>query len=307
MTAPPTMTTADDRPTAARPTADDLRDAADRLYDAERTRIPIRQLSLQYPEMTIEDAYEVQRTLVDRKLAEGRRLIGRKIGLTSRAMQQAVSITEPDYGALFDDMLFEDGSVVPVDRFIRPRVEVELAFVLGESLRGPGCTLFDVLRATEFVTPALEILDARVQMSDPDTGHLRTIVDTVADNAADAGLVLGGRAVRPLDVDLRWACALLYRNGSIEESGVAAAVLNNPANGVAWLANKLAPHDVELEAGQIILAGSFTRPVHAYDGDTFQADYGPLGTITCRFLGEKSKGSTEIGEIRESGASHADT
>ncbi|MFG3022355.1 2-oxo-hept-4-ene-1,7-dioate hydratase [Streptomyces sp. NPDC048254] len=300
----PTTTAAD------RPTADNLRDAADRLYEAERSRTPIRQLSLQYPEMTIEDAYAVQRTLVDRKLAEGRRLIGRKIGLTSRAMQQAVSITEPDYGALFDDMLFADGSDVPVDRFVRPRVEVELAFVLGESLRGPGCTLLDVLRATEFVTPALEILDARVQMSDPGTGHLRTIVDTIADNAADAGLVLGGRPVHPLDVDLRWASALLYRNGSIEESGVAAAVLNNPANGVAWLANKLAPHDVALEAGQIILAGSFTRPVHAYDGDTFQADYGPLGTITCRFLGTESTESTQSKESAEnkgSGESHAGT
>jgi 2-oxo-hept-3-ene-1,7-dioate hydratase len=273
-------------PARTSPDPQGIQDAAMRLHEAERTRVPIRQLSLQYPEMTIDDAYAVQRVWVARKLAEGRRLIGRKIGLTSRAMQQAVSITEPDYGALFDDMLFDDGSDIPLDRFIRPRVEVELAFILGDTLRGPGRTLFDVLRATEFVTPALEILDARVQMSDPDTGHLRTIVDTISDNAADAGLILGGRAVRPLDIDLRWAAALLYRNGTIEETGVAAAVLNHPANGVAWLANKLAPHGVALEAGQIILAGSFTRPVHAYDGDTFQADYGSLGTITCRFLGK---------------------
>jgi 2-oxo-hept-3-ene-1,7-dioate hydratase len=260
-----------------------IQDAAARLLEAERTRVPIPQLSLQYPDMTIDDAYAVQRVLVERKLAEGRRLVGRKIGLTSRAMQQAVSITEPDYGAIFDDMIFADGGDVPTDRFIRPRIEVELAFVLGAPLRGPGITVFDVLRATEFVTPALEILDARVQMSDPETGHLRTIVDTISDNAADAGLVTGGRAIRPMDVDLRWVSALLYRNGTIEESGVAAAVLNHPANGVAWLANKLAPHGVGLEAGEIILGGSFTRPVHAYHGDTFQADYGPLGSITCRF------------------------
>jgi 2-oxo-hept-3-ene-1,7-dioate hydratase len=258
-------------------------DAANRLNAAERDREPIRQLSLQYPDMTIDDAYAVQRAWTALKLASGRVLRGRKIGLTSRTMQQAVSITEPDYGALFDDMFFEDGSTIPAGRFIRPRIEVELAFILDRPLVGPGVTIYDVLDATRFVTPALEILDARVQMSDPETGHLRTIVDTVADNAADAGIVLGGRAVRPLDIDLRWVSALLYVNGVIEESGVAAAVLNHPANGVAWLANKLAPYQVGLDEGLVILAGSFTRPVFANSGDTIHADYGPLGAITCRF------------------------
>jgi 2-oxo-hept-3-ene-1,7-dioate hydratase len=237
---------------------DAVLDAARRLAEAGRTRTPIRQLSLQYPEMTIEDAYAVQRAWVADKLAGGQKLRGRKIGLTSQVMQQAVSISEPDYGALFDDMFFDDGATVPHGRFIRPRVEVELAFVLGRPLKGPGATVFDVLNATDYVTPAIEILDARVQMSDPETGHLRTIV-------------------------LRWVAAVLYRNGMIEESGVAAAVLNHPANGVAWLANRLAPHGVGLDAGQVILAGSFTRPVHAEDGDVFLADYGPLGTVGCRF------------------------
>jgi 2-oxo-hept-3-ene-1,7-dioate hydratase len=216
-------------------------------------------------------------------LRAGRTVRGRKIGLTSRAMQQSVGITEPDHGVLYDDMFFADGGDVPFDRFLAPRIEVELAFVLGQELRGPGCTVFDVLRATELVTPALEILDARVQMADPETGHTRTIVDTIADNAADAGIVVGGRAVRPLDVDLRWVCALLYRNGTIEETGVAAAVLNHPANGVAWLVDKLAPYGVALEPGVVVLAGSFTRPVWVQRGDTFHADYGPLGAITCRF------------------------
>ncbi|MCW2897797.1 MAG: hpaH [Streptosporangiaceae bacterium] len=260
-----------------------IEDAARRLDEAERTRTPIRQLSLQYPQMTVEDAYAVQRAWVADKLGRGRVLRGRKIGLTSRVMQRAVSITEPDYGALFDDMFFEDGATVPHGRFIYPRVEVELAFVLGRPLTGPGVTMFDVLSAAEYVTPALEILDARVQMSDPETGHLRTIVDTIADNAADAGIVIGGRAVRPMDVDLRWVAAVLHRNGVIEESGVAAAVLNHPANGVAWLANRLAPHGDGLEAGQVVLAGSFTRPVHAEDGDVFLADFGPLGTLGVRF------------------------
>lgn len=264
-------------------TPQEVADAAARLDEAERTRTPIRQLSLQYPQMTLEDAYEVQRSWVEKKLSAGRVLRGRKIGLTSRAMQQAVSITEPDYGAIYDDMFFADGGTVPTARFIRPRVEVELAFVLGEELKGPGITLYDVLDATRYVTPALEILDARVQMSDPETGHLRTIVDTVADNAADAGIVTGGRPVKPADVDLRWVSALLYVNGVIEESGVAAAVLNHPATGVAWLANKLSAYGVGLAAGLVILAGSFTRPVHAHSGDTFHADYGPLGAISCYF------------------------
>src|ERR1700742_2429802 len=186
--------------------------------------------------MTIEDAHTVQRALGGVKVADGREVKGRKIGLTSKVMQRAVSIDEPDYGALFDDMFIEDGGRIPLGRYIRPRVEVELAFVLGEQVSGPGVTLFDIMRATEFVTPALEILDARVQMVDPETGHQRTIVDTIADNAADAGVVMGGRTVRPFDVDLRWVAALFYRNGMIEESGVAAAVLNHPANGVVWLA-----------------------------------------------------------------------
>ena len=275
-------------PTGGRCLSDDVIEAAAlRLLEAEVTKTPIRQLSLEHPEMTIDDAYAVQERLVDAKVAAGQRRIGRKIGLTSRAMQQAVSINEPDYGVLLDHMVFDQGEEVPTSRFIFPRVEVELAFILGERLVGPDVTMLDVLRATEFVTPALEILDARVQMSDPETGHLRTIVDTIADNAADAGVMVGGRTVAPTEVDLRWVAALLSRNGVIEESGVAAAVLDNPLNGVAWLANKLSVHGVALEPGELILAGSFTRPVHAYGGDVFHADYGPLGTITCRFAPEE--------------------
>lgn len=266
-----------------RPAPAEIVDIARRLRAAEQSRKPIRQLSLDYPDMTVEDAYAVQRALIDLKLGEGRVLKGRKIGLTSKVMQRTVSIDEPDYGALFDDMFYEDGGHVPVGRFIQPRVEVELAFILGEPLCGPTVTLFDVLRATEFVTPALEILDARVQMSDPETGHRRTIVDTIADNAADAGLVLGGRVVRPMDVDLRWVAALLTRNGTIEESGVAAAVLNHPGNGVAWLANRLAPYGDSLHQGDVILSGSFTTPVFAEPGDSFVADYGPLGSVSVVF------------------------
>lgn len=253
------------------------------LLEAARTRKPVRQLSQRFPHLTVDDAYAIQWAWTEQRLAEGRTVQGRKIGLTSRAMQQAVNIDEPDYGVLLDDMFFADGDEIPLARFIAPRVEVELAFMLGRPLRGPGCTLDDALAATEYVVPALEVLDARVQMTDPVTGSGRTIVDTIADNAADAAIVVGTQQVRPDEVDLRWVAALLYRDDVIEESGVAAAVLGHPANGVAWLANKLAAHGATLEPGQLILAGSFTRPVWVTPDATFHADYGPLGTITCHF------------------------
>jgi 2-oxo-hept-3-ene-1,7-dioate hydratase len=264
--------------------APQVEEAARRIHESERTGVQIRQLSLQYPEMTIEDAYAIQRAWVAIKIAAGRTLKGRKIGLTSRAMQQSSQIDEPDYGDLLDDMFFRDGSDIPISRFIVPRVEVELAFILGKPLRGPNCTLFDALDATEYVIPAIEIIDARIEQFDRDTKRPRKVMDTISDNAANAGIVMGGRAVRPLDVDLRWVSALLYRNGVIEESGVAAAVLNHPANGVAWLANKLAPYGTTLEAGLVILGGSFTRPTQARAGDTIHVDYGPLGSIACRFV-----------------------
>jgi 2-oxo-hept-3-ene-1,7-dioate hydratase len=218
------------------------------------------------------------------ELADGHRICGRKIGLTSRAMQMASQITEPDYAPLMDDMFFETGSDIPFERFIAPRVEVELAFILGRPLKGPGVTLFQVLQATEYVTPALEIIDARIEQFDRETKVPRKVYDTIADFAACAGVVLGGRPVKPDTIDLRWVGALLYKNAVIEETGLAAAVLNHPATGVAWLANKIAPHGEQLDAGDIVLAGSFTRPTQAERGDVLQADYGPLGNISLRFV-----------------------
>ncbi len=260
-----------------------IADLAARLDQAERTRTQLRQFSLDHPDITIEDGYAIQRAWVELKVAQGRVMKGRKIGLTSRAMQVSSQIDEPDYGILLDDMFFRDGAELPFARFIVPRVEVELAFVLARPLKGPDCTIFDVLNATDYVMPAIEIIDARIQQIDPETKKPRRVFDTISDNAANAALVTGGRPIRPLDVDLRWVAAILYRNGVIEESGVAAAVLNHPANGVAWLANKLAPYDVTLAPGQVILGGSFTRPVEARQGDVFHVDYGGLGSISCRF------------------------
>jgi len=261
----------------------DIMKYAAELDAAERTGQQIRQLSPRHPDMTIEDAYAIQRAWVDQKIAGGRRMIGHKIGLTSRAMQVSSNINEPDFGTLLDDMVFAEGGDVPISRFIVPRVEVELAFILNKPLRGPGCTLFDVLNATDYVIPALEIIDARIQQIDPDTGATRTVLDTISDNAANAGIVLGGRAIRPDAVDLRRIPAIMHRNGVIEESGVSAAVMNHPAKGVAWLANKLARYDVTLQAGEIILSGSFTRPVSGQAGDVFHVDYDALGSIAFRF------------------------
>ncbi|MEO0317457.1 MAG: hypothetical protein RL404_1134 [Pseudomonadota bacterium] len=256
---------------------------ARQLYDARKTRTQLRHFSMQHPQMTIEDGYAIQREWVRLELADGRTIKGRKIGLTSRAMQMASQITEPDYAPLMDDMFFETGSDLPFERFIAPRVEVELAFILGKPLKGPNVTLFDVLSATDYVTPAIEIIDSRIEQFDRETKVMRKVFDTISDFAANAGIVLGGRPVRPMDVDLRWVGALLHKNGVIEETGLAAAVLNHPATGVAWLANKIAPYGEQLHAGDVVLAGSFTRPTPAVKGDSFHADYGQLGSISFRF------------------------
>jgi 2-oxo-hept-3-ene-1,7-dioate hydratase len=257
---------------------------ARRLYEARRSRVQVRHFSREYPQMTIEDGYAIQRAWVKLEQADGRVIKGRKIGLTSRAMQQSSQITEPDYAPLMDDMFFEAGSDIPVDRFIAPRVEVELAFVLRQALRGPGVTVTDVLQATAYVSPALEIIDARIEQFDRDTHAPRKVFDTIADFAANAGVVPGGRPVSPDSVDLRWVGALLYKNSVIEETGLAAGVLNHPATGVAWLANKIAKYDEQLNAGDFVMSGSFTRPTQASRGDVLHADYGPLGNVAFRFV-----------------------
>ena len=253
------------------------------LDNAEKSRLQVEHFSKRFPEMSIADGYAVQQAWVKLKLAQGRVVKGHKIGLTSRAMQMASQINEPDFGALLDDMFFESGGDIAFSRFIAPRVEVELAFVLGKDVKGPGVTLTDVLKATDYVLPALEIIDARIEQFDRHTKVMRKVFDTISDNAANAGVVTGGRPVKPDAVDLRWCGALLYKNAVLEESGLAAAVLNHPANGVAWLANRLSEKGEYLKAGEVVLGGSFTRPVGGVVGDTFHADYGPLGNITFRF------------------------
>lgn len=256
---------------------DDISTIAAELAAADRDHAVIPRITARFPDAEVEDSYAIQKVWRDQMIAAGRRLVGRKIGLTSKAMQAATGITEPDYGVMFDDTVWESGATIPHSNFSNVRIEVELAFVLAEPLAGPHCSLFDVLRATECVTPALEVLNSHIELEG------RTIVDTISDNAAYGGMVLGGLPMRPDQIDLRWVAAMLYRNETIEETGVAAGVLNHPANGVAWLANKMHAHGERLEAGEIILAGSFTRPMWVQQGDSVLCDYGPMGTITCRF------------------------
>lgn len=264
-------------------TQDQILAAAQALDQAERTHVQIGILSMQYPEMDMADAYAIQDEWRKIKLASGRVQTGWKIGLTSKAMQYAVGIDIPDSGYLLDDMMFEDGAVIPPGRFIQPRIEAEIAFVLKHPITGPDVTVFDVLNATDYVVPALEILDTRIVRADPATKRTRKVFDTISDNAANAGIVTGGRAMRPNDVDLRWMGAIVSRNAEVEETGLGAGVLNHPARGIVWLAKRLHTYGESLKAGQIILAGSFIRPIEARPGDTITGDYGPYGTVSCHF------------------------
>lgn len=258
--------------------ADTIAALADELAQAERTRSVIPRITARYPDATIEDSYAIQGVWRDSQLAAGRTLVGRKIGLTSKAMQQATGITEPDYGVMFDDTVYRTGAEIPFDHFSNVRIEVELAFALKAPLAGPDCTLEDALAAIDYAVPALEVLNSHIELDG------RTIVDTISDNAAYGAMVLGDVHMRPDEIDLRWVPGVLSRNGQIEETGVAAGVLGHPATGVAWLANKFHQHGQRLEAGEIILAGSFTRPMWVQRGDAVLCDYREMGTIECRFV-----------------------
>lgn len=229
---------------------EDRKEAVRLLLEAEGTVTPTTQLDKTFPGIEIADSYAIQQEVIRIKMQAGAKLRGHKVGLTSKAMQATVGINEPDYGHLLDDMFYNDGDTIVAERFIAPRVEVELAFVLGKPLKGPGVTMFDVLSATEYVVPTLELIDGHSR-------YPRRIVDNIADNAAAAGV--------------------------IEETSVSAAVLGHPAMGVVWLANKLGEFGTTLEAGHVVLAGSFTRTVAVAKGDTILADYGPLGNVAVHF------------------------
>ena len=265
--------------------ADEVAAAAACLLEAERRGEQTHPLSLAHPGMTLDDAYAVQGALVRAKLDAGRRIVGRKIGLTSRAMQRALGITTPDSGVLFDDMAFESGATVPRGSFIEPRVEAEIAFVMGTALAGADVTRDDVLGATESVAASLEILDTRIVRRDAATGRARTIVDTVSDNAANAGVVLGDARHAPGAFDLRWVGAIVRRGGTVEETGLGAGVLDDPVTSMLWLVHRLARYGDGLRAGDVVLSGSFVRPVEAPPGSRVEADFGPFGSVRIDFEG----------------------
>ena len=260
-------------------TDEQVRAEAELLDTAERERRQVRQTTSVYPDMSIDEAYRVQAAWLDLRLDRGEQVIGHKIGLTSRAMQQAMSIDTPDSGFLTDAMVFAPGEPIAAADFCDLRLEVELAFVLAHDLSGTDLRVDDVLDATDYVTAAVELIASRTPRTDPATGRTRTVVDTIADNAADAGIVTGGTPVGPRDTDLRWVGAIAYRNGVVEETGLAAGVLDHPANGIVWLARRYAEQDLSLQAGQLILSGSFTRPMAVVPGDNFRFDFGPLGSF----------------------------
>ncbi|KUJ77212.1 2-oxo-hept-4-ene-1,7-dioate hydratase [Ruegeria profundi] len=264
-------------------TPDDHARAAADLLQAERTGKQIGLLTLRYPDMGMDDAYAVQNAIYRQKLAEGRKVIGWKIGLTSKAMQHALNIDIPDSGILFDDMAFDNGGRVPAGRFIQPRIEAEIAFVMKSSVGGENVTREDVIAATDYVAPSIEILDTRIQRVDPKTGKARTVYDTISDNAANAGIVLGAERHAIDAFDLRWVGALNFRNGEIEETGLGAGVLNDPIKSVVWLARRMAQYGQSIEPGQIVLSGSFIRPIECPSGAKIHADFGAFGSADITF------------------------
>lgn len=264
-------------------TPQDHADAAAALLGAERTGEQIGLLSLKHPEMGMDDAYAIQNAIYRAKLAENRKVIGWKIGLTSKAMQYALNIDIPDSGILFDDMLFAHGDTVPEGRFIQPRIEAEIAFVMKSSLAGAEVTREDVLAATDYVAPSLEILDTRIKRSDPETGKARVIFDTISDNAANAGIVMGAEKHAVDAFDLRWVGAITSRNNEVEETGLGAGVLNDPVESVVWLARRMAQYGQSIEPGHIILSGSFIRPVECPSSSQIHADFGSFGSVDISF------------------------
>ncbi|WP_425039735.1 2-oxo-hept-4-ene-1,7-dioate hydratase [Primorskyibacter sp. S187A] len=264
-------------------TPQDHAQAAADLLQAEATGAQIGLLTKRHPEMGMDDAYAIQNAIARAKLEQGRRIIGWKIGLTSKAMQYALNIDVPDSGILFDDMLFEHGTTVPAGRFIQPRIEAEIAFVMKAPLGGPDVTRDEVIAATDYVAPSIEILDTRIQRVDPETGAPRTVFDTISDNAANAGVVLGPQKHAVAACDLRWVGAITSRNGAVEETGLGAGVLNDPVESVVWLARRMAQYGQSIAPGQIILSGSFIRPIECPSGTKIHADFGPFGVVDIAF------------------------
>jgi len=257
--------------------------AAAELLTAEKTQEQIGLLSLRHPDISMDDAYEIQNAIYRAKLEQGRSVIGWKIGLTSKAMQAALNIDIPDSGILFDDMLFKTGQTIPKGRFIQPRIEAEIAFVMKDAIGGENVNRADVIAATDYVVPSIEILDTRIQRIDAKTGKARTVFDTISDNAANAGIVLGAEKHAIDSVDLRWTGTMAFRDEELEETGLGAGVLNDPVESVVWLCRRMAQYGQRVEPGHVILSGSFIRPVECPSGTKIHTDFGTFGSVEVHF------------------------
>jgi len=248
--------------------------AAKALLLAEKTGKQTGILTLIHPDMGMDDAYAIQNEIFSTKLNQGHHVIGWKIGLTSKAMQSALNIDIPDSGILFDNMMFQHGESISAGRFIQPRIEAEIAFVMKEAIGGKSVNRDDVIAATDFVAPAIEILDTRIVRVDAQTGNVRKVFDTISDNAANAGIVLGSERHTIDSVDLRWVGAVVSRDDEVEETGLGAGVLNDPIESVVWLARRMAQYEQSIEPGHVVLSGSFIRPVECPAGSRIHADFG---------------------------------
>lgn len=258
-------------------TTDQRTAAAELLRQAEHDRVPVTPLAQLYPDLDVVDAYEIQLVNIRRRVDRGAVVVGHKVGLSSLAMQRMMGVDEPDYGHLLDDMRLHEGTPARAADYCYPRVEVEVAFLLGADLPGEGCTEQDVLAATEAVAPSIELIDSRI------VDWRIGLVDTIADNASSAGFVLGADRVPPSEVDLRTIDARLRKDGEVLVEGRSDAVLGNPVVAVAWLAAKVAGFGVRLRAGDVVLPGSCTRAVDVHAGDTFHAEFDGLGTVSLSF------------------------
>ncbi len=256
----------------------DIQTAGDALYEAMVQRTTITPLSTQYPDITIDDAYEIQQRMTARRLAAGERIIGKKIGVTSKAVMNMLGVFQPDFGWLTDGMVYNEGQAIEASSLIQPKAEGEIAFVLKKTLMGPGITAADVMAATEGVMACFEIVDSRIQ------DWKIKIQDTVADNASCGVFVLGDRIVDPRDVDLVTCGMVLEKNGDIVATGAGAAAMNHPANAIAWLANTLGQRGIALEAGEVVLSGSLGIMVPVVAGDNLRVTIGGVGGCSVRFV-----------------------
>ena len=272
-------------------------EVADRLWQAETTRIPISPVTDAHPELGVEDAYAIQTRNIDRRVGAGRVIRGRKVGLTSRPMQDLLGVSEPDFGVLLDDMFVEDGDEIPLTELLQPRVEAEMAFVIGRDLAGPGVTTPNALTAIAGVLPAIEVVDSRIA-----DWRIR-LVDTVADNASCGRLVVGGKLTPVTEFDLRLGGMVMTRNGAVIDTGAGAAALGNPARCVAWLANKLAAFGACLRRDDVVLPGALHKMVPVRPGDVFRAEFAHLGAVTARILQITPRGAAN-GRLSASHAGH---